>query len=157
MSAELKSKCRFESKAAPGAVFVIRTLNSIQRARRDASIAEQRLEFTRVSAELAALRKALIGNDGTVEDNRAKYDALSIDDKMKLDFLAAKQNSLYEEYVVPANLKAGIVKIEGLKLDGQVVETVEQLYEAPDALINELYEQCQAAAGLSEEEQKNSQ
>jgi len=127
-----------ESDAVEGVRFTVRVLNVIQRARRDAEIADQRLEFTRLLEEYRAL--------GDEERNSPAG--------RRLDYLSGL---IADQYLKPASIRAGLVSIEGLSVDGEPVTDADGLIErGPDALIEEVWLACEAASGLSEEQRKNS-
>lgn len=143
------SKTPHESKSVPGVKFTTRTLNSIQRARRDASIAEHRREYTRLTTELQLLvAKHIKGEAG--EERAACFESLLMDVKLSIQSLEDESRILLDQHITPAVIKAALVSIEG------DVFTLENLAdEAPDALIEEIMTACSAASGLTAEQQKN--
>jgi len=146
----LDSRKTHESKAIPGCKFVTRRLNSIQRARRDAGIAEHRREYTRLTTELSALVRRLIG-DGTPEERQAKLAALHSDKALEMNALDDGARLILDEHIRPAVIRAALVSIEGA--DGI---TLENLFdEAPDELIDEIDAACNESSGLTAEQQKN--
>jgi hypothetical protein len=140
----LKSKTTIESKAVPGVSYVVRTLNKIQRARRDLPVMATRQHLS-----------ALIREYGPLCDNPARTPAQS----GRLEQLDAEFAWLQDQEIYPSVIRAGLVSIAGLEIDGQPA-TADSLIESSgadyDALIEEIYEACVAAAGLTPTEIKNS-
>jgi len=143
------NKTPHESKSVPGVRFTTRTLNSIQRARRDASIAEHRREYTRLTTELQLLvSKHVKGETG--EERAACYEALPLDVKLSIQRLEDESRIVLDQHITPAVIEAALVSIEGETF------TLENLAdEAPDALIEEIVTACSAASGLTADQQKN--
>jgi len=146
----LKTKTTVQSETFPGVSFTVRTLNSVQRARRDAAIAEQRREYTRLTTELAALVQQHIGS-GTAEQRSAKLTALEPGVSLQMASLDDEARLIYDQHIAPAMVRAALVSIDGP--DGLTVETL--FDEAPDELIEEIAKSCGDASGLSAEKQKN--
>jgi len=144
------TKRTIESKTVPGCKFTVRTLNSIQRARRDASIAEHRREYTRLTTELAALLKRHIG-EGDAEYRRTKLEALEPSMSLELSSLDDQARLIMDEFINPACIRAALVSIEGV--EGITLETL--FDEASDELLDEVAKACSEASGLTAEQQKN--
>lgn len=174
-----------DSTAFPGVRYHVRTLNVIQRARRDATIAEHRLEWLRLSNEQQTLRRRLLGEHttefvaalrqavaklelpddhvvtlglarfATQEEMADRFDRLPEAEKVKLEAVQQEHTLLYQQHILPATIRAALVKVEGFEIDGQPA-TVEQTIEsAPDEMLSELYDACANASGLVEADQKN--
>lgn len=181
----LKTLKVVDSLKFPGVRYHVRTLSVIQRARRDASIAQQRLEWLRLSNEQDTLRRKLLGDHttefvsalrqaiakleladdhpvtlglarfATQEEMADKFDRLPEDEKAKLEAVQQEHTLLYQQHILPATIRAALVKVEGLELEGGEA-TVENILEhAPDELLAEVYDACAGASGLVEESQKN--
>lgn len=146
----LTSRITHESKAIPGCKFVTRRLNSIQRAHRDAKIAEHRREYTRLTTELSTLVRRHIG-DGTPEERQAKLSALDNETTLAMNALDDGARLILDEHIRPAVIRAALVSIEGA--DGITIENLFE--EGPDELIEEIDAACNAASGLTAEQQKN--
>jgi hypothetical protein len=146
----LAPRTTHESKSIPGCTFVTRRLNSIQRAKRDAGIAEHRREYTRLTTELSALVRRYIG-DGTPEERQAKLSALEPAKTLEMNALDDGARLVLDEHIRPAVIRAALVSIEGA--DGITLESL--FDEAPDELIEEIDAACNAASGLTAEQQKN--
>lgn len=146
----LKTKTTVQSQAFPGVSFTVRTLNSVQRARRDAAIAEHRREHTRLTTELGALVAQHVGT-GTEEERTAKLAALDPGVSLQMESLYEEARLIYDQHIAPAMVRAALVSIEGV--EGLTVETL--FDEAPDELLEEISKACQDASGLSAEKQKN--
>lgn len=140
----LKSKSTLESKSTPGVSFTVRTLNKIQRAKRDLLIIETRQQMSALVREYGPLAEL-----ETPTPEQAKRKAL----------IDVEYTWLEDRDLKPALLRAGIVSVEGMEIDGKAV-TVDALIESAgadyDALIDEMYTACEAASGLSATETKNS-
>lgn len=152
----LKSKITHESKVEPGAKFTVRALNYIQRARRDSGVSKQRLEYSRMLGQLGRMQKENLG-EGDYESRKAKFDALPETVRQQMDTLSFESANILHEHLIPSALRAGLISIDGLVIEGASVKTVEELLEsAPDELLDEIYQACEKAAGLTAEERKNS-
>jgi hypothetical protein len=146
----LTTRKTHESKAIPGCKFTVRTLNSVQRARRDAAIADHRREYSRVTGELTTLVAKHLG-DGSEEERRAKLAALDRSVSAELDLLADQARLIQDEFITPATIRAALFSIEGA---GDV--TLENFVdEAPDELLDEVKAACEQASGLTADQQKN--
>jgi len=181
----LKTTETVDSKLYPGVRYVVRTLNVIQRARRDAKIAEARLEYSRLSTEQTQLYTKLIGDrttpfvaalkeavaklnltaDHLVSKGLAKWmdeaefaeklAALPAADQQKLESVMQAHNLIYQERILPATIEASLIRVEGFEIDGTAA-TVEQVLEhAPDEMLAEVYQACVNATALVETDQKN--
>ncbi len=181
----LKTKSTVESKTCPGVSFQVRTLNAVQRARRDASVAAHRHEYSRLLNEARAIYKKVAGvtdtaftsalkaelvklalPDGHViskglaqylsaEEQAAKMNAIAPAERAQLDELNDRASLVDNEHLVPATLRAALVGVTGYEIDGAAA-TVEAFIEnAPDELLAEAYEACVNASGLTGEQAKN--
>lgn len=156
MPAILTTKRTIESKVHPGCSFTVRTLNTIQRARRDSTVSAARLTYTQAHAELETLRKSYIGEGGSAEERIERYKALKPEQRVRLDDLMDQERRIYEEKILPAEVKAALLSIIGLEIDGEAITTAEAFLEtAPDELLAEVHDQCINSSGLTEEETKN--
>ena len=130
------SKETHDSQACAGVRFTVRILNEIQRARRDAKLLETRARINELRDQWAAAK-----------DKGTSLDMIKIDDEASL---------LSQSVVVPAFIRAGMISVDGLEIDGAPA-TVEALIESgPANLVSEIYEACVRASGLNQEESKNS-
>lgn len=145
----LINRTTHESKAVPGVNYTTRTLNSIQRARRDSTIAEHRREYTRLTTELNLLLAKHMKGD-TDEARKLAYETLPLDVKLSIHDLEDLSRVVLDQHITPAVIGAALVSIEGGEF------TLENLAEeAPDALIEEIVTACSAASGLTADQQKN--
>lgn len=144
-----------QSKLYPGVSFKIRTLNVMKRAQRDAGIASQRLEYTRLSAERATQFKALGGDTGTIEEQTARVNALPIEKRLEILRLDEEADSIFNQFILPATIRAAFVSIDGYELDGATPDIDALLNDAPDDLLGEIYAACVRGSGLTEGEAKN--
>lgn len=186
----LQSKQTIPSKVAPGVSFTVRTLNKIQRAKRDFPIADAVVRFHNTCDEWRSLLPAKWQE---LQESRVKVAGLAVDLEAIAagsDAAVAKQSELEEaskalaavngaivdppenikrraaldyiaglikdEHLKPATIRAGLVSIEGLTIDGKSA-TPEALIGAGDfdELIDEIYAACEAVSGLNDEARKN--
>lgn len=181
----LKKFQTFESTAHPGVRFKVRTLNVIERAKRDAAIAEHRIEYSRISIELDTLQKKLIGEEETEftsalrkevqklnlplehpvtrglarwcssQEVEERFQRLPQVEWAKFDALQAKQKLIHDQFMIPATITAALVAVEGLTVDGHDVSVQDVLEYAPDTLLDEITKACVGASGLIEADSKN--
>jgi hypothetical protein len=141
----LKSKNTIASKAIPGVSFTVRTLNKIQRARRDLPVMATRQHLAGLIREYSPL-----------QDTPDRTPAQSA----RLDLIEAEYSWLQDQEIYPSVIRAGLVSVDGLEIDGQPA-TADSLIESTgadyDLLIEEIYQACASAAGLTATETKNSQ
>lgn len=134
---------RHESAALPGVAFTVRRLNYIARCERDLSLLEDR---ARMSGLLTRMREVCDGDDVT------KPRTGSENEHRRLD---AEYAILHQTRIVPAYIRAGLVSVDGLTVDGSDADTAAVLASAPDALLDEIFGACVAASDLSEAQRKN--
>jgi hypothetical protein len=151
----LQSITDHESTTTPGVRFRVRVLNVVRRARRDAAIADQRLEYTRATTERAAAFRLLVGEDGTIQELNDKANLLPDEKRVQLYALDERCNGILQQHIIPATIRAGLVEITGLQLNGKPADAELLIEEGPDDLLAEVYEACANAAGLTEEQAKN--
>lgn len=155
----IQSKISHDSTVKPGVKFNVRVLNKIRRAKRDLPIIEARAKCSALAAEYAPIgklieRKALEGglseivNDGRTPEQKDRCFAID-----------AEYTWLDNGVVKPAIIRAGLVSIDGLEIDGACA-TAETLIENAgpdfDDFIEEVFLACEAASGLTPIEIKNS-
>lgn len=160
----IQSKVTHGSKVMPGVTFVVRTLNKIQRARRDFPIADHVYEYQEAFGE--ALRLLPDGflkiSTDTPEGIKARIAALAAMEPAtaRARSMADYRAELIEnEHLKPAYIRAGLVSITGAEIDGIPV-TPDTLLESSadfDALIDEIYDACREASGLTAAQVKNSE
>lgn len=167
----LSSKEARESQASPGVRYAIRTLNEISRARRDLKLIEARARLSALASELERMPdpdgelariRATAADRGCElsDDERDRIDEVESDPatgtiRVKRLRLRHEIDLLVSLELKPAYIRAGLVAIEGLEIDGKpaTVETV--LESGGDELIEEIYRACYAASDLSPEQRKN--
>lgn len=133
---KLTTKTEHKSTEIDGITFTVRTLNVIQRARRDAGIADERIRYTNLLREYQALSEEEKSLDAGPE-------------------LVYRITLLLNEYLIPAALRAGLISISGIEIDSKPA-TAEMLIESgPDDLLMEIFERCEETAGLSGDDSKN--
>ena len=145
-----------KSKKFEGVAFTVRTLNTTKRAERDAKIAAERLQYTRLSAERATKFKELVGEDGTPEERNAKVNAMPLEKRVDLLYLDEQAQHIYDSVIAPSTIRAALISVTGLELNGVKEPKVEQIIaDAPDELLAEIHEACVRGSGLTEGEAKN--
>lgn len=140
----IQSKTTIESESCPGVTFTVRRLNKIQRSVRDLPVMEPRMRYTEISERYFELK------------GRKEQTPETLRETKMLDYEAGL---VINEHLKPASIRAALVSIEGLEIDGKPA-TVDSLLAdgSPDtdALIDEIYQACEIAAGLTGTQQKNS-
>ncbi len=132
-----------ESAALPGVTFVVRRLNKIQRAQRDAKLIEAR---ARISAIYERMRP-MFADDSTV-----RPECLTEFQKLDNEVGMAMVTELYPSY-----LRAGLISISDYDIAGKPATIETLLSDGEDALLDEIYAACVANGGLTAEQEKNSQ
>jgi hypothetical protein len=126
------SKVEYPSQSCEGVKFTVRVLNKIQRAQRDLELIPHQAETTRIFERMKA-----------IEDPKS-IEYLELD---------ARYGVLINLHFKPAYIRAGLISVEGF----EGIETAADLIDrGPDSLIDEVYEKCYLASGLTTEQQKNS-
>lgn len=137
----LESKVSHESKSLPGVRFTVRRLNQIQRARRDGKIIDARVRISELTDQLNSLPKE--DSEPGLKLQRARLDA-----QIGIEIVTI---------IKPAYIRAGLLSVEGLTIDGQPVKPEDLIESGQDDFLDEVYEACVTASGLSAEQEKNSQ
>ena len=151
-----KSQFTEKSAAYPGVEYTIRTLNAVARAERDATIMQERLEYSRITSERATQFKALVGDEGSIEDRNARANALPLEKRLAIIELDERADVIYQRHIVPATIRAAFVSISGYELDGDPAPTADALIAAaPDVLLAEIHAACVRGSSLTEAEAKN--
>lgn len=132
-----------ESAALRGVTFVVRRLNKIQRAQRDAKLIDAR---ARISAVYERMRP-MFADDSTV-----RPECLAEFQKLDNEVGMAMVVELY-----PAYLRAGLISISDYEIAGKPATVETLLSDGEDALLDEIYAACVANGGLTGEQEKNSQ
>lgn len=164
----ITGKSRIQSKVDPSVWFHIRSLNLIQRSKRDAAILKERDEYRRALREKLSIIEAVAGpneSDKQPEDQRpAYYEARwqafmskrTLEQAGKYEAALERELSTFHADIMPAVIKAGLVSIEGLQCEGKQVLKIEDFLETPnDALLEEVYRLCEEASSLTDEAIKN--
>lgn len=155
---DLKKTHTHESKAVAGVTFTIRTLNQFQRAQRDIGIAKERLEYSRKYKEMDEARNRYAPTLKELTDETARREliaALPHNQQMELASMNQELEMMRSLHLVSSSIKAGLVSVAGLTVDGSTVSKDNFMDLANDALIDEVYAACEEASGLNEEQQKN--
>ena len=154
----LKVRTRHQSKVDDSVFFTIRTLNQIQRARRDAKNLEGRQKYTEAVSARSSLVDDVVPRAMSDEGERIKTwnEKATPDQIRRLDMLADQEGILLASIIMPMVLSAALVGIEGLIIEAKQILTVEDFIDnAPDKLIQDAYDFCVKASGLTDEQQKN--
>jgi len=154
---QLTTRKTIDSAAIPGVRFTVRRLGKTQRAARDLQTMEQRRKCAALAREWRALLPAM-AEDGVTflkpeDDTAANRDARArIDEEYGL---------LMDSAIKPASIRAALVSIENLAVDGKLVTTAKDFLDADapalDDLGDEIFRACEEASGLTDEERKNLQ
>jgi hypothetical protein len=134
-----------DSAALDGVKFTVRRLNYIARCERDLKILDDRSKLNGIMEQMRALC-----DGGEVGNPAAGHEQ----EYRKLD---AEYAMLHQTRIIPAYIRAGLVSVEGLTMDGAAADTAAILRAAPDAFLDEIFAACFAASDLSEAQRKNSQ
>jgi len=135
---ELKPRVTHESTAVPGVRYTVRTLNQIQRAKRDLEVFPHRAKIAELMAEM-----------GRIPENDENFTK-----RARLDM---EIGLLINQHMKPAYLRAGLVSIEGVTIDGREASVADVIDYGDDALVDEIYAACAVASGITVEQQKNLQ
>lgn len=141
----LKSKTTIESKSVPGVSFTVRTLNRIQRAKRDLPVMATRQHLSGLIREYGPLFETPAADRTPAQTQR-------------IALIDAEYSWLQDQEIYPSVIRAGLVSVDGLEIDDKPA-TADSLIEATgadyDELIEEIYKACSDAAGLTPTETKN--
>jgi hypothetical protein len=152
---DFQTTIKHDSKACHGVSFTVRRLNVIQRARRDGALLAHRAEWRKRLAEYAAFRREQLG-EMKAEERDAKIAALAPDVQARLMTLEHEADQIHFGHILPGTILAAFHSVDGFFINGKNSQTPQEFIEsAPDELLIEVYEACEAASGLSEEQQKN--
>ena len=137
-----------KSEAAEGVSYVVRRLSFLKRAERDATIAEYQHRMDDLSVEIRNATPSTKTLDEAEE---------VIQSSPELRRALEERERLMITHVIPAVIRAGLVSIEGLTVEGKPM-TVEQFLDLADRdLISEAYSWCEAASKMTSEALKNLQ
>lgn len=172
-----KSTETHESTTCEGVRFTVRALNVIQRAERDAQVSEHQWAFAELlgkyqrvraeeplakEAEEVAVELSKLGEPhgdlaARVVTLINQYQAIKteIPEARRADY---ESGLLMDLHLKPSVIRAGLVSVEGL-MDGEeeITDAEGVIQHAPSKLIEEIWIECQRAAGLGETDSKNSQ
>jgi len=135
---DFKSTAIHDSEVYPGVKFTVRKFNVWQRLERDADIADQVLRVEQIAAE---------------------HRVLAEDDEKRRVELNAEFMRINNGIIAPVVMKAGLVSIKDLLVDGEPVTDYDGLVKCgavSSDFITELFIACQCAAGVYGDERKNS-
>lgn len=160
----LKTKETIELKSAPGVTVTARVLSKSAVMRRDLATvdARRRLSLAQLKSQAMLPVKSATTDEEKAERAKEwaeKIAAFSPDERMAYFLLDEEIGAITQLELRPAAIRAGIVAISGIEIDGAAV-TVEQLDKiidhASDEVLDELYRICEERAGLPEAVAKNS-
>lgn len=136
-----------KSKVSPGVVFKVRRLNNSARARAELGVLAEMQRINTLSAELQ--RRAGLSPEDSIETQYAKCQAITEADPVAFA-LYEERTLLFQGKYIPAMLRAGLVAIEGMDLDGKPI-TVEQFVDyAETGLLTEALGFVNTASGPEE-------
>ncbi len=146
-----------ESTIEPGVKYTIRLLNKVARAKRDRPIIQEKATYSDACAAYIEEVKAA----GYTLDEEKRWRLAegkpkpNAETEKRIALLGDEATAIFNEFIVPASIHAGLVSIEGLAYRGNPVVSADDLLacgSAADDLIDEVYGLCEAAAGLSDKE-----
>ena len=151
---KLSSTVVYTSEIDPDVKFTVRVLNHIQRASRDLGISAHLAAYADNERKRLSLLREIVG---TETDPKKQTELIRASDKgAELGRAVVDSDLIYEAHIQPAEIRAGLVKVEGLEIDGCATPTVDQVIAwAPDNLLREIARRCNENAGLGAEQQKN--
>lgn len=132
-----------KSTARPGVSFVVRRLNKIQRAQRDAKLIDARARIASIYERMRPMFQ---------DDNTVRPECLEEFKKLDNEVGMAMVTDLY-----PAYLRAGLLSITGYEIAGKPATIETLLSDGEDDLLDEIYAACVANGGLTAEQEKNLQ
>lgn len=138
-----ESKITHESRTVPGVKFTVRRLNVVQRAKRDAPLLQQRVRLTEIDHRLRSLPEIPVDGHDPFGPDRAALN-VELQDLENLHFR-------------PAYLRAGLISVEGIEIDGAPVTAQTLIESGPDDLIIEIYNACMSASEMNAVQQGNLQ
>ena len=140
-----------QSEALPGVSFTVRRLNYIARAERDLSMLEDR---ARINAIIRRMEPLCDG--GKIErDDDGRVSNITKGREHEFRPLDNEHAMIHQNRIVPAYIRAGLLSVEGIEIEGAVATVESLLKHAPDALLDEVFAACYAASDLSEAQRKN--
>lgn len=140
-----------KSAALPGVTFVVRRLNKIQRAQRDAKLIDARARISAIYEQMRPMLEDAPGPEGKAIQV-VKPAHLKEFQKLDNEVGMAMVTELY-----PAYLRAGLISISDYEIAGKPATVETLLSDGEDALLDEIYAACVANGGLTAEQEKNSQ
>ena len=134
---DFKSTATHDSEVYPGVKFTVRKLNVWQRLERDADVANE-----------AVRAQEIIAENGALDDSDLKRRA-----ELNREFLVVNHQK-----IIPVVIKAGLVSIKDLVVDGERVTDYDGLVKCgaiSSEFIAEVFVACQCAAGIYGDDRKN--
>lgn len=142
----LTTSITHESAALEGVKFTVRRLNYLARCERDLAMIADRARLSELTRQIAAI------SDEASEGERKPHAGR----EAEFSRLNAEHSMVFRSRLVPAYIRAGLVSIEGVEVDGKPADVASFGAWATDDLIDEVFAACYAASDLSEAERKNS-
>lgn len=160
----LKTKETIELKSAPGVTVTARILSRSAVMRRDMGTIDARRRQAIAFAKRAEIftppksdAKTETEKAAAAKEREEKFNALSFEDQLAYGALTDQLVAIGDLEIRPAAIRAGIAEITGFKVDGET-GTLDQLIEhGSEETLQEVYDICEARAGLQEDVAKNSQ
>jgi hypothetical protein len=156
----LKTKETIELKSAPGVTVTARVLSKAAVMRRDLGTVDARRRLSLAQLKSQAM---LPVKSATTDEEKAarakewaeKIAAFSPDERMTYFLLDEDIAAITKLELRPAAIRAGIVSITGIEIDGAAA-TIDQVTEhASEEVLDELHAICEDRAGLPEDIAKN--
>ena len=143
----LSTTITHESAALEGVKFTVRRLNYIDRCQRDMAMLDDRAAAADLTRRIALVSDE--GEDGKRTAHPGK--------EQEFSRLNAEHSMLYQSRIVPAYIRAGLVSVEGVEVDGKPADVGTFTKWASDALLDEVFAACYQASDLTDEQRKNLQ
>jgi len=151
---KLTSTVTYTSETHPDVTFTVRVLNLIQRAKRDLGIADHLTAYAENEQKREAILRDICGEEKDPAKRTTLVQASSR--AAELAKVHVDSNMIYEAHIQPAEIRSGLVKVQGLEIDDCAAPTVEQVIAwAPDDLLREIAKRCNENAGMTADQQKN--
>jgi hypothetical protein len=161
MAYKYESKQRIESKDCEGVVFTIRHLTEGPRIKLSLELADQYdavAKLRRESAEVAERIRPLLDEAKAAQerdDNAAIQEINRRPDVIAAANFQQKIASIENNQIMPVYVRALLVAVEGLEIDGQDATPELTITDGPPELYREIVEAVRKELGMSEEEQGN--
>lgn len=160
----LKTKETIELKSAPGVTVTARILSRAAVMRRDMGTIDARRRQAIAFAKRAEIftppksdAKTDAGKAAAAKERDELYAALPVEQRLAFEQLTEELITIGDLEIRPAVIRAGIIAVDGLEIDGAAGDVVGMIEHGSEEMLQEVYEICEARAGLQEDVAKNLQ